>query len=155
MIKLDKIHFDGTTWDFSEYFEYIRSVAHLMPQPLGEYSTDWESYALSGTKTLHDARLLSAILDKKYDGKYSNVVSSVELSFIDQMFQGKTTLRYGDVSSYLFKETDSDTHLHADVLVHEFSIVSPGRFRHRIVLDHSGEIEIEFGTFSHVWKKEL
>lgn len=155
MIRLDRIHFDGTSWDFSDYFEYIRSVANVMPQPLRDYSTDVDSYALHGTKTLHDSRMLSAILEKRYDEKFSNVVSSIELSFIDQLFEGKTTLRYADVSSYLFKEIGSDSNRHADVLVHEFSIVTPELFRHRIIFDHSGEVEIEFRKFSYVWSKEL
>jgi len=153
VIRLDRIHFDGVSWDFSDYFEYIRGVASAMPEPLREYSNDVNSYALHGTKTLHDSRLLSVALEKTYGEKFSNSVSSIEINFIDQLFEGRTTLQYADVSSYLFKEIDLESNRHADVLVHEFSMVRPGLFRHRIIFDHSGEVEIEFCKFSYVWNE--
>ena len=153
MIKLDRISYDGTGWDFSKYFEYIRSVAGVMPKSLREYSLDVDSYSLNGTKTLHDCRILSAVMEKRYDKKFSNVVASIELNFIDQLFAGKTTLRYDEVSSYCFKETDLDVNQHADVLVHEFSVVSSKLFRHRIIFDHFGEIDINFRKFSYAWNK--
>jgi hypothetical protein len=152
-MRLDRIRFDGASWDFSDYFEYIRGIANAMPQPLRDYSTDVGSYALHGTKTLHDSRMLSVVIEKMYDENFSNAVSSIKLNFIDQLFEGKTTLRYVDVSSYLFKEVDLDLNRHADVLVHEFSIVKPGLFKHRIIFDHSGEVEIEFRKFSYVWSE--
>ncbi|MEZ0470474.1 hypothetical protein [Luteimonas salinilitoris] len=152
-MKLDRIRFDGVAWDFSEYFDYIKSVENMLPQPLRDYSIDLNSYALHGTKTLHDARILSAVIEKRYDDKFSNVTASVELNFIDQLFEGVTTLRYVEVSSYIFKEIDLSTNRHADVLVHEFSVVSTNLFRHRIIFDHSGEVEIEFRSFFHAWNK--
>ena len=150
---LERIVYDGDSWDFSNYFEYIRSVEHQMPKSLREFAVDIDSYALHGEKTLHDARLLTVSLMKQYDNNFSNVSASIELRFIDQLFKGVTNLHYCEVSSYLLRGVDVSAHLHADVLVHEFSVVSPHLFRHRIILDHSGELEIEFGKFSYAWQE--
>lgn len=153
MIRLDRIQFNGEKWDFSNYFEYIKGVANLMPKALRDYSTDVESYVLHGARTLHDSRMLSAVIENSYDDNFSNVVSSIELNFIDQLFEGKTTLRYVGVSSYHLKEMDLDSNRHADVLVHEFSIARQDVFRHRIIFDNLGEIEIEFSQFSYMWNE--
>lgn len=153
MIRLDRIQFNGETWDFSNYFEYMKSIANLMPKALRDYSTDVESYVLHGARTLHDSRMLSAVIENAYDESFSNAVSSIELNFIDQLFEGKTTLRYVGVSSYHLKEMDLDSNRHADVLVHEFSIARQDVFRHRIIFDNLGEIEIEFSQFSYMWNE--
>ncbi|WP_312238445.1 hypothetical protein [Stenotrophomonas sp.] len=151
MRKLDRIYFDGLAWNFSRYFDYIDTVASEMPASLHAFASDVDSYSLGGNKTLHDARILSLVVSKQYEGRFSNGQTLIALSLIDQMFEGMTTLRYGGVSSFQLCEPALEGNGHADLLLHEFSIVRPGVYRHHIILDHDGELQIEFTRFSHEW----
>ncbi len=150
-MELERIIYDGEVWDFSNYFEYIKKVADELPPSIRDYFTNVESYSLRGIKTLHDARITSAIIRRVYDENFSSSKTRIELRFVDQMFRGEVILSYKNVSIYEFKEFEIDKHGHADVLVHEFSIASPGVFRHRIIFDHFGEFRVEFGDFSQSW----
>lgn len=153
MTKLERIYHDGVSWNFSDYFEYIKEVANEMPPSLRVFASAIESYSLNGNKTLHDARILSLVVSKKYGANFSSGKTSIEISLIDQLFEGKITLKYGDVSSFFFNESGLLENSHADVLLHEFTIVRPGVYKHQIVLDHGGELLIEFADFSHEWAK--
>lgn len=145
---LDRIYHDGVSWNFSDYFEYIKEVANEMPPSLRSFASAVESYSLHGDMTLHDARVLSLVVAKSYEAQFSSGKTSIEITLIDQLFEGKITLSYGGVSSFRFSESDLAENGHADVLLHEFSIVRPGVYRHQIVLDHGGELHIEFEDFS-------
>lgn len=151
MRKLDRIYHDGQAWNFSRYFDYIDTVASEMPASLRAFASDIDSYTLGGNKTLHDARMLSLLVSKQYKARFSNGETLIALSLIDQMFEGTTTLRYGGVSSFQLCEPALEDNGHADLLLHEFSIVRPGVYRHHIILDHDGELQIEFARFSHEW----
>lgn len=155
MKKLDKIYFDGISWNFSEYFEYLKGVEDEMPRSLWAFAGDIESYSLHGNKTLHDSRVLSLLVLKNYGAQFTDGKTSIELTLIDQLFEGRTKLSYEGVCSLLIRDPDQQEHGHTDVLLHEFSIVRPGVYRHQIVLDHGGEIHIEFEAFSHEWTRDL
>ncbi len=149
MSKPDRIYHDGDAWNFSRYFQYIERVAGQMPPSLRAFASDVESYGLRGNKTLHDARILSLAVSRKYAARFTDAETLIELRLIDQMFEGTTTLGYGGVSSVQFCERDLMRD--ADLLLHEFSIVRPGVYRHHIILDHGGELRIEFAQFTHEW----
>ncbi|MGE8217026.1 MAG: hypothetical protein ACN6RD_12580 [Stenotrophomonas maltophilia] len=153
MSKFEKIYHDGFAWNLTDYFDYIKIVADEMPPSLRDFAVDIESYCLHGNKTLHDARVLSVVVSKSYGALFTNGRTSIEVSLIDQRFEGKTTLSYGGVSSFMLSDPDIQTHGHADILLHEFTIVRPGVFKHYIVLDHGGEIHIEFEDFLHEWNQ--
>lgn len=153
MTKLQRIYHDGVSWNFSEYFDYIKEVANEMPLSLRVFASAIESYSLRGNRTLHDARVLSFTVAKKYGAQFSDGKTSIEINFIDQLFEGKATLSYGGVSRFLFNESGLSENGHADVLLHEFSVVRPGVYGHQIILDHDGELYIEFMDFSYEWAK--
>ena len=153
MIKLNRIYHDGVSWNFSNYFDYLEEVANEMPPSLRDFASDIKSYSLSGNKTLHDSRILSLVVSKRYDDQFSGGGTFIEISLIDQLFEGKTTLCYEGVTSFCFNEPSLEGNGHADVLLHEFSIARPGVYKHQIVLDHDGELCIEFVDFSHEWTR--
>lgn len=151
MIKLERIYHDGVSWNFSDYFDYIKEVADEMPPSLRVFASTVKSYSLRGNRTLHDARVLSLVVSKRYETQFSDGKTSIEVSLVDQWFEGKIILRYEGVSSFLFSEPDLAGKGHADVLLHEFSVVRPGIYKHQIVMDHGGELHIEFVDFFHEW----
>lgn len=153
MTMLERIYHDGLSWNFSEYFEYLREVEAGMPGALRAFACNVESYSLHGNQTLHDARLLSVVVRKAYMAQFTSGTTLVEISLVDQLFEGTTMLRYGGVSGFLFREASLTESGHADVLLHEFSIVRTGVYRHRIILDHNGELQIDFSEFSHQWER--
>ena len=151
MNKLERIYHDGVSWNFSEYFEYLKEVANQMPLSLRTFAGDMKSYSLHGNQTLHDARVLSTVISKQYESRYSGGKTCIEISLIDQLFAGKTTLSYFGVSSFLLSESGLLEHGHADVLLHEFSVVRPGIYKHQIAFDHGAAWCIGFTDFSHEW----
>ena len=153
MGKFKWIFDDGISWNFSDYFDYLKDVANEMPPSLREFAGDIESYTLHGNKTLHDARVLSLLVSKRYGAGFTDAATSIEIRLIDQLFEGTTTLTYSGVSSFRCSDSDLHEHGHADILLHEFTIIRPGVFKHQIVLDHGGEIHIEFAHFLHAWNR--
>jgi len=150
---LERIYHDGISWNFSNYFDYLKNVANEMPPSLRDFAIAVESYSLREKGTLHDARVLSLVVSKRYEDQFSNGKTSIEINFIDQFFEEKITLVYDGVSSFFFNESGLAENGHADVLLHEFSIIRPGVYKHQIILDHGGEIYIEFTDFCRKWVK--
>lgn len=151
MIKLNRIFYDGVSWNLSEYFDYIREVADQMPPSLRDFAINIESYSLHGCATLHDARILSLLVSKVYGSNFSDGKTLVDLRLVDQLFEGEIALSYGDVSRFEFNESGLAENGHADILLHEFSVIRPGVYSHQIVLEHGGGLFVEFSDFSRKW----
>jgi hypothetical protein len=146
--KFKRIYYDGVSWNFSKYFEYLGDVADDMPHSLRDFAGAVESYILNGSQTLHDSRILSFNVSKIYGVNFSPGETVIEVRLVDQFFEGRVVLRYEKVSSFDFSEPNLMGDKPADVLLHEFSIVADGVYSHHIVFDHGGEFYVEFGCFS-------
>lgn len=150
VIKFERIHEDKDgAWPLDDYFEYIESVASLMPVGLREFATSFERYQLRGKCTLHDCRMLSITVSKKmHDGGVSND-TALDVTLLDQFFEGRICLHYGGVSSFEVAESQLLNRRGSDVLLHEFSVLTEGRFRHAVLFDGGGGYAVEFSKFSH------
>ena len=148
---MSRIYHDGISWNYTEYFDYIDEMANCMPPGLRDFAANVRSYSLHGKGTLHDSRVLSFMVSKSYADRFSGSRTFVEISLVDQLFEGKFVLSYDSVHDLFLKESSLKDHAHADVLRHEFSVLRPGLFEHQIILDHEGEIRIQFSDFSCGW----
>lgn len=148
MKKLERIYHDGVAWNFSDYFDYVRGVAGSMPSELREFATDVSRYSLHGSGSLHDARIMSIVVKKNYKNNYSGGSTDIELTLIDQLFEGKIILEYLGVESFSLNEVGLSGNPHADIILHEVSVITSCTYRHQILLDHDGLITVEFSGFS-------
>lgn len=147
-----KILFDGESWDFSQYFDYIESARKKMPPRLREFACSTKSYLMSGSETLHDGRVISLSINKKYDLSYSDAKTGIKIEIIDQYFEGVHLLEYEMVSEFCIREKTTGV-AHADILVHEFRVLNEESFEHTITIDHDAEIKIKFLDFTHSWNR--
>lgn len=150
---LAHIFHDGTAWNFTSYFEYLKGVAGLMPEALRNFSQNVEHYQLHGNKTLHDARVMSVVVNRKFDSSYSTHKTRVDVTLLDQMFEGRILLSYENVSSLEISDSSpADSRPH-DILLHEVTVKDEATFQHRIVDENDGGICIAFSGFRYEWTK--
>jgi hypothetical protein len=149
VIKFERIHEDEEgAWPLDEYFSYIEAVADKMPPVLRAFATSISSYTLQGKESLHDSRVISfTVMKDRKDGGVSNI-ASVEVVFLDQMFEDTFSLRYAGVSSFLAAEDGLLSRYASDVLLHEFVVIAAGRYRHTVLFDGGGGYVVEFSEFS-------
>lgn len=151
--NLEHIFHDGTAWSFSSYFEYLRTVADLMPETLRSFSQNVEHYHLRGNKTLHDARVMSVVVNRNFDPSFSTHKTSVDIALLDQMFEGRILLSYENVSSLEISDSCPSDSRPCDILLHEVTVKDEVTFQHRIVDEKGGGICIVFSGFRYEWTR--
>lgn len=148
MIKLERIHEDEHgAWPLDDYFDYIDSVADALPVELRRFATTIESYELQGKYTLHDSRMISMQIAKERTVDGVSKLASVDITFLDQRFEGEFSLHYGGVSAFEVAESGLLDSRGSDVLLHEVSVVSDGVYKHAVMFDGDGGYIVEFRTF--------
>ena len=155
MIKFERIREDEDgAWPLDAYFEYLDGVAHQLPEGLRDFAATYESYQLEGKKTLHDSRVLSFTISKERGAAGVSNRTCLDVVLLDQLWEGEIHIRYSGVSAYIALEPrllDREGH---DVLLHEFSLIAPGRFRHAVRFDGDGGYSVDFAEFSIAWAKQ-
>lgn len=155
MIKFERIHEDEDgAWPLDAYFEYLESVAHQLPRGLREFASSYESYQLEGKKTLHDSRVLSFTVSKERGAAGVSNRTCLDVVFLDQLWEDEIRVRYRGVSAYMALEPRLLDRQGHDVLLHEFSLIEPGRFRHTVMFDGDGGYSVEFDEFSIAWARQ-
>lgn len=155
MIKFEHIQQDEDgAWPLDPYFEYLESVAHQLPRGLREFASSYESYQLEGKKTLHDSRVLSFIISKERGAAGVSNRTRLDVVLLDQLWKDEIHICYGGVSAYMALEPRLLDRQGHDVLLHEFSLIAPGRFRHVVMYDGDGGYSVDFAEVSIFWAKQ-
>ncbi len=138
---------DGIT-RFNRYFGYLNSVKNELPEGLLAFATNEDHYALNSSVTLHDSWLRSLDVKKEYSSA-GDSRSVVTLKLLHAMHESVISLVYSPAAELSCQLTP--THWPdrpVDLLIHEFSMVEPGKFRHFVQFDRGVWIEIFFHEFA-------
>lgn len=136
-------------WLVDEYFDYSHDLADRMPPELRAFAVRSEHYQLQGKYSLHDSRMRSfAIRKEPTEEEGISNATSVDVIFLDQLFEHKFSLHYGGVSSFVVSEGDLPTRRATDVLMHEVSVLSKCNFRQVVRFDGGGCYAVEFSSFN-------
>ncbi len=157
VIRFERIREDEDLgWLVDEYFDYIHDVADRMPPELRDFAVQGEHYQLQGKYSLHDSRMRSfAIRKEPTEEEGVSNATSVDVIFLDQLFEHEFSLHYGGVSSFAVTEGDLPKRRATDVLMHEVSVLSKRRFRHVVRFDGGGGYAVEFSSFNRKLNLEV
>jgi hypothetical protein len=132
---------------FERYFDYLNSIRVEMPTRLMAFATDSRRYVLNGEGTLHDAWLKSMSVVNEYPEGMAPL-SVVQLRLLLASHQTEIVLDYsGVVAVSCSLEPDRWPNQPVDLLVHEFSKLEKGVFRHFIKFDRGVWVDLEFTGF--------
>ncbi len=148
MIAMNWIRQDEQGWHFDAYFDYLAGAAADLPDTLREFALDLGNYALRGRDSLHDARMSAFRVEKSAVDGAEGATVSIEVVLLDQQFEGEMLMTYSGVVGYLLQEALCSDDPSVDVLVHEVSVVEPGRYRHTVLFDNGGGYAVEFSGFT-------
>lgn len=125
---------------FDNYFDYLESIKGLIDKPVYDFFSDWDRYALSSVKTLHDAKLEMISF------------SGNKLSILFKLKSGcRLELIYEDVEFKLLK----DFPLNLDLLVHELHWLENRRiYEHMLCFDKHNNLTIWFKKFYFIESME-
>ncbi|MBP1152169.1 MULTISPECIES: hypothetical protein [Methylocaldum] len=133
---------------FDQYFDYLNCIKAEMPARLVAFATDRRRYQINGESTLHDAWLKSMSVSKQY-AEGAAVISVVQVCLLLATHRTEVILNYsGVVAVSCSFEPDRWPSQPVDLLVHEFSKVEKGMFRHFMQFDRSVWLEVKFTEFS-------
>ena len=154
MIKFERIYEDADGFPhMDDYFDYIKGVAHLMPESLRDFAITDASYELTGDATLHDSRMCSFQISKQVGEDGVTSTTMLDVTLLHQSHEKYVLLTYGGVLGYsVFEEGVLERERGVDVLLHEVSVLERRGYRHVVQFEQGGGYSVDFLEFGLTYR---
>ena len=143
-------------WDFDKYFEYLKTVKHLIPAKAFEFAFNYEHYNLTSHSSLHDAWLEYLVVREPYKGDRKQIRSiEIETCYLGPFHDCRIYINYINVQSYSLQSPQEPLNLpnidigHGDLLTHKMKFLENDISEHELTFSRGSIFRIQFKDFEY------